>query len=287
MTAFDKAWNIVKYDTNNIRGNNFSEKFDYFPKKILYLDIEYKLVDVDEEAIEYDAHGEPMGTYVPSLRNDDVEQVIYLNLHDAKHARMLWLNKPDDDDDEKSTPLQEEIEDQKELGMEVDVETGDVHNPDMSQALYNLYDYYDQDTGEKIEKSEFDKAWGVVKASPCCDRPRLIERQDGSTRCRTCQQSKVSKEAPTEECKGCGLAHGSPNSEYCSEICERQNMKKSDDMLRDALARKLPSRKEFSEKEIEAMMGRRVLPPRKNPEDDPLVHRARKNLMEERKNRRQ
>jgi len=30
-------------------------------------------------------------------------------------------------------------------------------------------------------------------------------------------------EIPTDECKGCGLAHGSPNSEYCSEICERQN----------------------------------------------------------------
>ena len=30
-------------------------------------------------------------------------------------------------------------------------------------------------------------------------------------------------EIPIDECKGCGLAHGSPNSEYCSEICERQN----------------------------------------------------------------
>ena len=30
-------------------------------------------------------------------------------------------------------------------------------------------------------------------------------------------------EVPTEECKGCGLAHGTPNSAYCSEICERQN----------------------------------------------------------------
>lgn len=116
--------------------------------------------------------------------------------------------------------------------------------------------------------------------------------------CKNCSDTKKSKdsfemawevvkEAPTEECKGCGLAHGSPNSEYCSEICERQNMKKSDDMLRDALARKLPSRKQFSEKEIEAMMGRRVLPPRKDPEDDPLVHRARKNLMEEKRNREQ
>lgn len=53
----------------------------------------------------------------------------------------------------KSTPLQEEIENQKELGMEVNVETGDVQNPDMGHALYNLYDHYDRDTGEKIEKS--------------------------------------------------------------------------------------------------------------------------------------
>jgi len=30
-------------------------------------------------------------------------------------------------------------------------------------------------------------------------------------------------EVPIDECKGCGLAHGSPNSAYCSEICERQN----------------------------------------------------------------
>tara|TARA_R110002020_G_scaffold26498_5_gene85806 strand:- start:10087 stop:11109 length:1023 start_codon:yes stop_codon:yes gene_type:complete len=157
-----------------------------------------------------------------------------------------------------------------------------------SDTSPHLHSKFNPDWQDKMKsKDSFEMAWGVVKASPCCDRPRLIERQDGSTRCRTCQQSKVSKEAPTEECKGCGLAHGSPNSEYCSEICERQNMKKSDDMLRDALARKLPPRKEFSEKEIEAMMGRRVLPPRKDPEDDPLVHRARKNLMEERKNRRQ
>jgi len=28
MTAFDKAWGIVKYDTNHIRGNNFGEKFN-------------------------------------------------------------------------------------------------------------------------------------------------------------------------------------------------------------------------------------------------------------------
>ena len=41
----------------------------------------------------------------------------------------------------------------------------------------------------------------VVKMSPpyifdeasCCDRPRFIERKDGSMRCRTCQKSKISK----------------------------------------------------------------------------------------------
>ena len=42
--------------------------------------------------------------------------------------------------------------------------------------------------------SDFEKAWRVTKENSCCDSPRLIERQDGSTRCRNCQQSKVSKE---------------------------------------------------------------------------------------------
>ena len=42
----------------------------------------------------------------------------------------------------------------------------------------------------------FDKAWDIVKNE---------------------------NEVPIDECKGCGLAHGSPNSEYCSEICEMQN----------------------------------------------------------------
>ena len=37
----------------------------------------------------------------------------------------------------------------------------------------------------------FDKAWAIVKNE---------------------------NEVPIDECKGCGLAHGSPNSEYCSEI---------------------------------------------------------------------
>ena len=39
-------------------------------------------------------------------------------------------------------------------------------------------------------------------------------------------------EVPIDECAGCGLAHGSPNSKYCSEICERQNkVNKSQDLL--------------------------------------------------------
>tara|TARA_R110000824_G_scaffold214839_2_gene401084 strand:+ start:2949 stop:3335 length:387 start_codon:yes stop_codon:yes gene_type:complete len=80
----------------------------------------------------------------------------------------------------KSTPLQEEIENQKELGMEVNVKTGDVSHPDMSQALYNLYDYYDQDTGEKIEKSEFNKAWGVVKGDMDAKIARFIKNTSNS-----------------------------------------------------------------------------------------------------------
>jgi len=147
----------------------------------------------------------------------------------------------------------------------------------------------------------FDKAWSVVKGREPCSKCDDVDKElycHGCGRCSDCcpdweghgrggvVKASSCKEAPTDECKGCGLAHGSPNSEYCSEICERQNMKKSDDPLGDALknARNTP-RKQFSQKEIEAMLGRRVLPPRKDPEDDPLVHRARKNLMEEKQRR--
>ena len=64
------------------------------------------------------------------------------------------------------SPLYLEMDNLRDEGMMVNVETGDVHNPDMAHALYNLYDYYDKDTGEKIEKSMtiLDKAWGVVKS---------------------------------------------------------------------------------------------------------------------------
>ena len=33
----------------------------------------------------------------------------------------------------------------------------------------------------------------------------------------------VSEDFETGECKGCGDVHGSPDSDYCSEICEREN----------------------------------------------------------------
>ena len=50
----------------------------------------------------------------------------------------------------------------------------------------------------KILTKAFDMAWSIVKENSCCDSPRLIERQDGSTRCRNCQQSKVSKEEDSD-----------------------------------------------------------------------------------------
>ena len=96
----------------------------------------------------------------------------------------------------------------------------------------------------------------------------------------------IVKEAPTEECKGCGLAHGTPNSEYCSEICEKQNMKKSDDPLGDALenARNTP-RKDLKltklPKDVAIKLKTRV----KDPSKDPLVQRAKKNLDEEKEER--
>jgi hypothetical protein len=45
----------------------------------------------------------------------------------------------------------------------------------------------------------FGKAWGVMKGW------------------------EVSEDFETRECKGCGNVHGSPDSDYCSEICEREN----------------------------------------------------------------
>ena len=49
---------------------------------------------------------------------------------------------------------------------------------------------------DKMSKSNdiFEKAWfSINKEASCCDRPRFIERKDGSMRCRTCQKSKISK----------------------------------------------------------------------------------------------
>ena len=45
------------------------------------------------------------------------------------------------------TPLHEEGLEQLSRGMTVDWGDGNVNHPDMSQALYNLYDHYDMDTG--------------------------------------------------------------------------------------------------------------------------------------------
>ena len=33
----------------------------------------------------------------------------------------------------------------------------------------------------------------------------------------------IVKRQPVDPCIGCGMAHGTPNSKYCSEICERQD----------------------------------------------------------------
>ena len=65
-----------------------------YPKNILYDDIEYELIDVDDEAIEYDKNNKPMGTYTPKVADENLdEQVVYLDLPDAKYHMMLLLNK--------------------------------------------------------------------------------------------------------------------------------------------------------------------------------------------------
>ena len=48
------------------------------------------------------------------------------------------------------TPLHDEGLEQLYRGMTVDWHDGNLNNPDMSMAIYNLYDYYDSDTGQEI-----------------------------------------------------------------------------------------------------------------------------------------
>ena len=42
---------------------------------------------------------------------------------------------------------------------------------------------------------------------------------------------------PTKECVGCGLAHGTPNSDYCSEECQSQNPTPGVEEVRDLVQR--------------------------------------------------
>ena len=69
----------------------------YFPVKILWGDIEYTLVNVVDEAIEYAADGELMGTYIPPRTDEYAEQIIYLDSYDAKHLWHLWKIAGDDE----------------------------------------------------------------------------------------------------------------------------------------------------------------------------------------------
>ena len=54
--------------------------------------------------------------------------------------------------------------------------------------------------GPVVNVTAFEQGWTVVKAS---------------------------------ECVGCGLAHGTPTSDYCSEICEKQNPTPGVEEVRD------------------------------------------------------
>ena len=111
-----------------------------------------------------------------------------------------------------------------------------------------------------IKMTAFDKAWAIVKEDECEGDCNGCEYHPDKCNCRGCTDGgskgdwcwragrpvdgegniefdnedttpfkkswgvvKNENEVPIDECKGCGLAHGSPNSEYCSEICERQN----------------------------------------------------------------
>ena len=61
------------------------------------------------------------------------------------------------------TPLHDEVEQQLSRGLYVDLNDGAVNNPMMSIALYNLYDFFDEETGQPIERPEMPPALKAIQ----------------------------------------------------------------------------------------------------------------------------
>lgn len=117
MTAFDKAWEVVKRDLNEIPDDEWEEGNEGFScPDCGYRHEQYGVCDDCWEVRQNtDQEGDEHGVLPP-------------HLHD--------------------TPLHDEGLEQLYRGMTVDWDDGNVNNPEMRIALYNLYDYYDSETGQ-------------------------------------------------------------------------------------------------------------------------------------------
>jgi len=207
MTAFDKAWDVAKYDDDPECGDCETP----IPNGNQY-GCEVCGKDICEECMTNEEYGYPgyrgdMDDDIHPAYNDVMSQ-------SGAHCPECASKIVEDYDDEQKERMEEEAEeealrqleeasirnDQNELDRKLSEQPffgdnrGKMLGQNESPHFHSKFHPDWQDLNRS--KDSFESAWGIAKA------------------------------APIDECKGCGLAHGTPNSEYCSEICEMQNTNK-------------------------------------------------------------
>jgi len=202
MTAFDKAWDVVKDDDDpecEDCGSKIPSGEQYGCERcgkdicgLCMEDDQYGYPgyrgDMDDDI--HPAYDEVMsqsGAHCPECASAIVQE-----WNDEKEERM-------EEEAEEEALRQLEADAQSEFNQKLDEQPffgdnrGKMLGQDESPHFHSKFHPDWQDLNRS--KDSFESAWGIAK------------------------------EAPIDECKGCGLAHGTPNSEYCSVICERQNKK--------------------------------------------------------------
>ena len=208
MTAFDKAWGVAKFEDED-SGDLHCDKCDSVIENGKQYGCDRCGEDVCEDCMLDDQHGymgyrgtidddvhpayedNPMVAWCPECGTEAIAE-----WEDEEKERM------EEEAEEEALRQLEEVSirnDQKELDRKLSEQPffGDNRGKMLGQdESPHFHSKFHPDWQDKMKsKDSFELAWGIAKA------------------------------APIDECKGCGLAHGTPNSEYCSEICERQNKK--------------------------------------------------------------
>jgi hypothetical protein len=208
MTAFDKAWGVAKYDDDDPECGDCGVPI---PNGNQY-GCERCGKDICEECMTDDQWGYP--GYRGDMDDDIHPAYNEVMSQSGAHCPECASKIVEDYDDEQKERMEEEAEeealrqleeasirnDQNELDRKLSEQPffgdnrGKMLGQNESPHFHSKFHPDWQDLNRS--KDSFESAWGIAKA------------------------------APIDECKGCGLAHGTPNSEYCSEICEMQNKNK-------------------------------------------------------------